>query len=101
MAPSATQHAAVPTLVRLQLHYRLLAREQVHKRLSRVLPLQNKAVQAVALSTLVGSFMSAGNAAAALELGQIAAGDNRIGAIALLFAPVVGWVRLLLCSMCT
>jgi photosystem II PsbY protein len=53
---------------------------------------QEKAVQAVALSTLVGSFMSAGNAAAATELGQIAAGDNRIGAIALLFAPVVGWV---------
>ena len=55
--------------------------------------LQEKAVQAVALSTLVGSFMSAGNAAAATELGQIAAGDNRIGAIALLFAPAIGWVR--------
>ena len=50
-------------------------------------------MQAVALSTLVGSFMSAGNAAAATELGQIAAGDNRIGAIALLFAPAIGWVR--------
>lgn len=33
-------------------------------------------MQAVALSTLVGSFMSAGNAAAATELGQIAAGDG-------------------------
>lgn len=53
---------------------------------------QDKAVQLVALSTLVGSFMSAGNAAAATELGQIAAGDNRFGTIALLFAPVVGWV---------
>ena len=55
-------------------------------------------MQAVALSTLVGSFMSAGNAAAATELGQIAAGDNRIGAIALLFAPVVGWVRAFRCA---
>lgn len=55
-------------------------------------------MQAVALSTLVGSFMSAGNAAAATELGQIAAGDNRIGAIALLFAPVVGWVRAVRCT---
>ena len=49
-------------------------------------------MQAVALSTLAGSFLSAGNAAAASEVSQLAAGDGRFGAIAFLFAPVVGWV---------
>ncbi len=49
-------------------------------------------MQAVALSTLAGSFLSAGNAAAASEISQIAAGDGRFSTIAFLFAPVIGWV---------
>jgi photosystem II PsbY protein len=53
---------------------------------------QERAVQAVALSTLAGSFLSAGNAAAASEISQIAAGDGRFSTILFLLAPAVGWV---------
>jgi photosystem II PsbY protein len=36
--------------------------------------------------------MFSGQAQAAVELANVAASDNRLGTIALLFAPVVGWV---------
>ncbi|GFR49381.1 hypothetical protein Agub_g11432 [Astrephomene gubernaculifera] len=45
-----------------------------------------------ALSTVASSWMLAGHANAAAELSTIAASDNRIGIIATLFVPVLGWV---------
>jgi photosystem II PsbY protein len=45
------------------------------------------------LSTAATTFMASGNAQAAQELGQIAAGsDNRLGLLAVLFVPAIGWV---------
>ena len=42
----------------------------------------------VAAATL----FAAGNANAATEIAQLAAGDNRFGIIVSLFVPVLGWV---------
>uniref|UniRef100_A0A383V2Z3 Uncharacterized protein n=1 Tax=Tetradesmus obliquus TaxID=3088 RepID=A0A383V2Z3_TETOB len=44
------------------------------------------------LSAVASSWMFSGHAQAATELANVAASDNRLGTIALLFAPVVGWV---------
>jgi len=38
------------------------------------------------------SLMCAGNAEAATELSQLAASDNRVGVLATLFVPALGWV---------
>ena len=50
----------------------------------------------MALSSVVGTFLAAGNANAATEIAQLAAGDNRFGIIAGLFLPALGWVVRLL-----
>lgn len=47
--------------------------------------------RALALGTAAATFLSAGNVQAAQEVADLA-GDNRLGIIALLFVPVVGWV---------
>ncbi|GIL88995.1 hypothetical protein Vretimale_16288 [Volvox reticuliferus] len=47
---------------------------------------------AAALTTVASSWMLAGNANAATELATLAASDNRIGIIATLFVPALGWV---------
>jgi len=47
---------------------------------------------ALAVSSVVGSFMAAGSASAATELAQIAASDNRFGLLLTLAAPALGWV---------
>ncbi|GLC33653.1 hypothetical protein PLESTB_000100200 [Pleodorina starrii] len=44
------------------------------------------------LSTVASSWMMAGNANAATELATLAANDNRLGIIATLFVPALGWV---------
>jgi len=41
---------------------------------------------------MAASMFAAGNADAAQELGQLAAGDSRVLVIATLFVPIVGWV---------
>ena len=41
---------------------------------------------------LVASMLMAESANAATEVAQLAAGDSRVGAIALLFVPALGWV---------
>ena len=53
---------------------------------------QQHAVKAVALSSVVGSFLAAGNANAAMEVAQLAASDNRLSILATLFLPAIGWV---------
>ena len=58
--------------------------------------MQPQIVKGAALSSVIASMMAAGNANAAVEVAQLAAGDNRFGIIAFLFLPVVGWVRLCL-----
>ncbi|EFJ51434.1 hypothetical protein VOLCADRAFT_103469 [Volvox carteri f. nagariensis] len=45
-----------------------------------------------ALSTVASTWMMAGNANAATELATLAANDNRLGIIATLFVPALGWV---------
>ena len=55
--------------------------------------MQQQIVKGAAVSSIVASMLAAGNANAALEVAQLAAGDNRFGIIAFLFLPVVGWVR--------
>ena len=55
--------------------------------------MQQQIIKGAALSSVVASMMAAGNANAATEVAQLAAGDNRFGIIAFLFLPVVGWVR--------
>lgn len=49
-------------------------------------------MKAVALSSVVGSFLAAGNANAAMEVAQLAASDNRLSILATLFLPAIGWV---------
>jgi photosystem II PsbY protein len=44
------------------------------------------------LSAVASSWMFSGHAQAATELASVAASDNRLGTISLLFLPVVGWV---------
>jgi photosystem II PsbY protein len=44
------------------------------------------------LSAVASSWMFSGNAQAATELANLAASDNRLGTISLLFLPVIGWV---------
>lgn len=50
-----------------------------------------RAASVVGLVT--ASLFAAGNADAAQELGQLAAGDSRVLVIATLFVPIIGWVR--------
>ncbi|KXZ44932.1 hypothetical protein GPECTOR_60g709 [Gonium pectorale] len=45
-----------------------------------------------AMSTVAASWMMAGHASAATELASLAASDNRLGIIATLFVPALGWV---------
>ena len=45
-----------------------------------------------AWSTAAATMVSAGNAQAASEVAQLAAGDNRVGIIATLALPALGWV---------
>jgi photosystem II PsbY protein len=44
------------------------------------------------LSAVASSWMFSGHAQAATELASVAASDNRLGTISLLFLPVIGWV---------
>jgi photosystem II PsbY protein len=44
------------------------------------------------LSAVASSWMFSGHAQAATELANLAASDNRLGTISLLFLPVIGWV---------
>ncbi|KIZ01880.1 hypothetical protein MNEG_6079 [Monoraphidium neglectum] len=46
----------------------------------------------LAIPAAAGVLLSSGHAQAATELAQLAASDNRLGTIALLFAPAVAWV---------
>jgi photosystem II PsbY protein len=46
----------------------------------------------LALPAAAGTLLAAGNAQAATELAQLAAGDGRLGTISLLFLPALGWV---------
>lgn len=48
--------------------------------------------KAAALSVFASSWLTAGQASAATELAQVAASDGRLGTIATLFVPVIGWV---------
>ena len=54
--------------------------------------LQEQIVRVAAWSTAAASMLSSGNAQAASEVAQLAAGDNRLGIIATLALPAVGWV---------
>lgn len=54
--------------------------------------LQQQAIKTLALSSVVGSFLAAGNANAAAEIAQLAVNDNRFVIIATLFLPAAGWV---------
>eukprot|EP00884_Botryococcus_braunii_P014852 jgi/Botrbrau1/23368/Bobra.0051s0021.2 len=53
--------------------------------------LADQVPRALVLGTAAATFLSAGNVQAAQEVADLA-GDNRLGIIALLFIPVVGWV---------
>eukprot|EP00873_Tetraselmis_striata_P026393 jgi/Tetstr1/446657/TSEL_034178.t1 len=44
------------------------------------------------VSTAAATLLSAGNASAAMEVAQLAGGDNRLGALLALLFPAVGWV---------
>ena len=54
--------------------------------------LQEQIVRVAAWSTAAATMLSSGNAQAASEVVQLAAGDNRLGTIATLALPAVGWV---------
>ncbi|GAB4818939.1 hypothetical protein N2152v2_005985 [Parachlorella kessleri] len=54
--------------------------------------MDNKRSVAVGLGLGAAALLAAGQADAATEAMQLAAGDNRFGVIALLFVPVLGWV---------
>jgi hypothetical protein len=54
--------------------------------------LQEQVTRAAAWSTAAATLLAAGNAHAANEIAQLAARDNRLGIIATLFVPVLGWV---------
>ncbi|KAI8466756.1 MAG: hypothetical protein J3K34DRAFT_432715 [Monoraphidium minutum] len=53
---------------------------------------QEQIAKLLALPAAASAMLAAGNAQAATELMQVAAGDNRLGTIALLFVPAIGWV---------
>jgi len=48
--------------------------------------------KALSLSAVASTWMFSGQAQAATELAQMAATDNRLGTISLLFVPALGWV---------
>ena len=50
--------------------------------------------KAACWGTAAATLLAAGNASAAQEVAQLAGSDNRVGIIATLFLPVVGWVCL-------
>ena len=54
--------------------------------------LQEQIIRVAAWSTAAATMLSSGNAQAASEVAQLAAGDNRLGIIATLALPAVGWV---------
>ena len=56
------------------------------------LHLQTQLSKVVSLGAVASTWMMAGNAQAATELSQIAAGDGRLATISLLFLPAIGWV---------
>ena len=49
-------------------------------------------MKATTLASLAGVFLASGSAQAAMEVGQLAAGDNRSGILLGLAVPVLGWV---------
>ncbi|CAL5228944.1 g12175 [Coccomyxa viridis] len=53
---------------------------------------QEQIVRVAAWSTAAATMASAGSAQAASEVAQLAAGDNRVGIIATLALPALGWV---------
>lgn len=53
---------------------------------------QDAVMKGAALAGLSAALLNAGSAQAAMEVANIAAGDNRFGTIATLAVPVVGWV---------
>ena len=46
----------------------------------------------VALSAVAGNLLLSGHAQAAQAVAEVAGGDNRVGVLATLFLPVLGWV---------
>eukprot|EP00191_Tetraselmis_sp_GSL018_P008884 CAMPEP_0177607874 /NCGR_PEP_ID=MMETSP0419_2-20121207/18158_1 /TAXON_ID=582737 /ORGANISM="Tetraselmis sp., Strain GSL018" /LENGTH=404 /DNA_ID=CAMNT_0019102501 /DNA_START=121 /DNA_END=1335 /DNA_ORIENTATION=- len=46
----------------------------------------------VGAATAISTLLASGNANAAMEISQLAAGDNRVGAVVALLLPAVGWV---------
>ena len=56
-------------------------------------PVQATISKAVCWGTAAATLLAAGNASAAQEIAELAGADNRLGIIATLFLPVVGWVR--------
>ncbi|GBF93475.1 hypothetical protein Rsub_06608 [Raphidocelis subcapitata] len=53
---------------------------------------EEQVAKLLALPAAAGAFLAAGNAQAATEMAQLAAGDGRLGTISLLFLPAIGWV---------
>ena len=54
-------------------------------------PLQRTVIKSAALAGLSATLLSAGSAQAAVEVANIAAGDNRFGTLTLLAVPALGW----------
>ena len=50
-------------------------------------------VAGLGMGLTAGALLAAPQADAASEMAQLAANDGRLGILALLFVPVVGWVR--------
>ncbi len=46
----------------------------------------------LAVGSLMAPFLASGSAHAVSEVAQLAASDNRVGIIATLFLPALGWV---------
>ncbi|EFN55287.1 hypothetical protein CHLNCDRAFT_134219 [Chlorella variabilis] len=77
--------AAAPT--RAQRAQRLVVRASAGKQ-----SVQDAVIKGTALAGLSAALLSAGSAEAAMEVANIAAGDNRFGTIAFLAVPALGWV---------
>jgi photosystem II PsbY protein len=52
----------------------------------------SQAGKIAALSAVASSWVFSGQAQAAVELANVAASDNRLGTLSLLFLPALGWV---------
>lgn len=69
----------------------LVVRAQAQR--SEASSLQVDMAKAIALSSVATTFLAAGNANAAQEIAELAAGgDGRLGVLSLLLLPAVGWV---------